>query len=178
MRPVADDDLTILIPWLLEEAVQAANSDAPVAASKLTLAAQLLGEKMQRDEDRAALEADLERERMRLAVCGVVAMANTAGSAAQARDCHPDYWSASANDVAKMVDEQMRLREELKGRDKAVPVPTAKRLPNRDDLDANAYCWLWDGSSWERGNTIPMLPGGRCAYTHWLPHWALPLPEA
>lgn len=58
----------------------------------------------------------------------------------------------------------------------AVPVAVSERLPGREDLDPNAYCWLWDGSAWERSNTIPMLPEGRCVYTHWLPHWALPLP--
>jgi hypothetical protein len=37
-----DEETATLIPWLLEEAMQAANSDAPYAAGKLTLAAQLL----------------------------------------------------------------------------------------------------------------------------------------
>jgi hypothetical protein len=38
------EEVATLIPWLLEEAAQAANSDAPVAAAMLTLAAQLLSE--------------------------------------------------------------------------------------------------------------------------------------
>lgn len=58
------------------------------------------------------------------------------------------------------------------------PVAVAERLPGKEDLDPNAYCWLWDGNSWERSNTILVLPEGRCVDTHWLPHWALPLPEA
>lgn len=73
------------------------------------------------EEDQAAailrrvpeLEAELERERMRLAACGVVALANTPESAAKARDMHDDYKSASCDDVARMVDEQMNLRAEL-----------------------------------------------------------------
>ena len=40
-----DEETATLIPWLLEEAVQAANSEAPYAAGQLTLAAQLLGER-------------------------------------------------------------------------------------------------------------------------------------
>lgn len=40
-----DDETAELIPWLLEKAMQAANSDAPHAAGQLTLAAQLLGER-------------------------------------------------------------------------------------------------------------------------------------
>jgi hypothetical protein len=43
---VADEELETLIPWLLEKARQAANSDASIAAGKLTLAAQLLGERL------------------------------------------------------------------------------------------------------------------------------------
>lgn len=56
------------------------------------------------------LRADLDRERMRLAACGVVAMANTPESAKTARDMLPEYRSASCDDVARMVDKQMELR--------------------------------------------------------------------
>ena len=59
----------------------------------------------------AELENELERERMRLAACGVVAMANTPATAAKARQMHPDYWSASCGDVARAVDEEMKLRK-------------------------------------------------------------------
>jgi hypothetical protein len=43
----------------------------------------------------AELRAELERERIRLAACGVVAKADTPESAKEARDMHPDYHSAS-----------------------------------------------------------------------------------
>lgn len=59
--------------------------------------------------DRA--EADLERERMRLAACSVVALSNTAETAAKAREMHPDYDSASVRDVAAAVDREMAMRE-------------------------------------------------------------------
>ncbi len=36
----------VVVPWLLEFAVQAANNGFPRAAGKLTLAAQLLGERL------------------------------------------------------------------------------------------------------------------------------------
>lgn len=61
----------------------------------------------------AALRAELERERMRLAACGVVAMADTPASAAKAREMHDDYRSASCDDVARRVDECIALRAEL-----------------------------------------------------------------
>jgi hypothetical protein len=60
----------------------------------------------------ADLRAKLERERMRLAACGVVALADTPVSAAEARNMHPDYMSASCVDVARRVDECMALRAE------------------------------------------------------------------
>jgi hypothetical protein len=59
-----------------------------------------------------ASEAELERERMRLVACGVVTQANTRESAAKARDMHPDFRSASCDDVARAVDREMELRGE------------------------------------------------------------------
>lgn len=59
------------------------------------------------------LLAELERERMRLAACGVVAMSNTRSSAARQRIMHDDYRSASCDDVAQAVDREMRYREAL-----------------------------------------------------------------
>lgn len=50
-------------------------------------------------------ESELERERMRLAACGVVALADTPESAAQAREMRDEYRSASCDDVARRVDE-------------------------------------------------------------------------
>ena len=73
----------------------------------------------------AELEAELERERMRLAACGVVAMANTPESAARARDMHPDYRSASCDDVARAVDAEMAMRAE---RDAARSTRSTRRL--------------------------------------------------
>lgn len=68
------------------------------------------------------LQAELDRERMRLAACGVVALADTPESAAKARDMHPDYRSASCDDVARRVDECMSLRADAqKWRDLQTP---------------------------------------------------------
>lgn len=61
----------------------------------------------------AGLRQKLETERMRLAACGVVALANTQDSAAKARDMHPEYRSASCDDVARSVDREMELRQKL-----------------------------------------------------------------
>ena len=68
---------------------------------------------LQAERDALAAElADLERERMRLAACGVVAMADTPESAAKAREMRDEYRSASCDDVARRVDECMTLRAE------------------------------------------------------------------
>ena len=63
-------------------------------------------------EDVAAVAAELERERMRLAACGVVALADTPDSAAKGREMLPEYRSASCDDVARRVDECMQMRVE------------------------------------------------------------------
>lgn len=60
--------------------------------------------------ERDKLRYDLEQERMRLTACGLVALANTPASAAVTRNMAPEYRSAACDDVANMVDEQMRLR--------------------------------------------------------------------
>lgn len=66
----------------------------------------------------AEIERELERERMRLAACGVVAMCDTPESASQARDMHPEYFSASCGDVGSVGGGEMRakicLRETLR----------------------------------------------------------------
>ena len=72
-----------------------------------------------RYDNYAALEAECERLRMQLAACGVVALANTPKSAAQARQMHPDYMSASCSDVADAVGREMTLRRQ---RDKLAKV--------------------------------------------------------
>lgn len=60
----------------------------------------------------ASLKEELETERVRLAACGVVAMANTLETAAKWREMRPEYRSASCDDVAKAVDREMALRAE------------------------------------------------------------------
>ena len=58
--------------------------------------------------------AELEQERVRLAGCGVVAMADTPETAARLRAKPGDYGhSASMDDVARRVDECIRLRAEI-----------------------------------------------------------------
>jgi hypothetical protein len=91
-------------------------------------------------DDVAQLRAELERERMRLAACGVVALADTPASAAQARDMHPDYRSASCDDVARRVDECIQLRAALAERAFLQPQDLAD-LTRLDDLFSDGEGW-------------------------------------
>lgn len=88
-------------------------------------------------------ESELERERMRLTACGVVAMADTPESAAKAREMRDEYRSASCDDVARRVDECMTLRAE------------------RDALtrDAERYRWI-RGGSWIGVKWCELYSGG------------------
>lgn len=79
------------------------------------------------------LTAELETERMRLTACGVAALANTADSAARARDIRPEYRSASLDDVERAVDREIQLRDE---RDEL------RRQLAEAELDAQRYRWL------------------------------------
>ena len=58
------------------------------------------------------LREELEIERMRLAACGAVALANTPETAKQARHMQDNYRSASLDDVIRAVDAEMELRAE------------------------------------------------------------------
>jgi len=86
---------------------------SPEAAQRLQgyreLGQQVAKAQNERDEARA----ELETERLRLAACGVVAMANTPESAARARDILPVHFSASLQDVMRAVDREMDLRAEV-----------------------------------------------------------------
>lgn len=63
--------------------------------------------------ERNQLKDELERERMRLAACGVAAMSNTRETAKLNRQVHDEYRSASLDDVCAAVDREMALRERV-----------------------------------------------------------------
>jgi len=57
-----DEEAATVIPWLLEEAAQAADAGQPYAAGKLTLAAQLLGERRPATKPVPVAERPWERD--------------------------------------------------------------------------------------------------------------------
>lgn len=64
-------------------------------------------------KERDRLKEQLELEQIRHSACGVIALSDTPESAAKARDMLPEYYSASAQDVARRVDECIQLRQQL-----------------------------------------------------------------
>lgn len=58
-------------------------------------------------------ETEIERLRMQLVACGVVALANTPESAAKQRAMHPDYMSDSCKQVMVIVDKEMEGRARI-----------------------------------------------------------------
>jgi len=130
-----------------------------------------------------SLEKELERERLRLAACGVVAMADTPESAAKARDIRPDFWSASLDDVIRQVDALMEARaaQPPAPAPVAVPVAVSERLPGEGDCDAEGMCWLFSKVEieWRLLNVAnPGVPHLKYCFSHWLPAHAIPLPQA
>jgi len=122
-------------------------SDTPRMSIKFSgeLGMSLLNRIAQLERERDEAIADLETERLRLAACGVVAMANTPESAARVRDILPVHFSASLHSVMGAVDREMELRAEV------------ERL--RKTLDEIATYWngshrpaeTLDAAEWTRG---------------------------
>jgi hypothetical protein len=120
------------------------------------------------------LEQQLETERMRVVACGIIATSDTPFSAAKNRDCHPDYWSASADDIARQIDELMRLRAQQK------TVPMSERLPGPEDCDEQGRCWMFGNveGDWRLISTInPGIPKLKYCFSHWLPANDIPTPS-
>lgn len=91
-------------------------------------------------------DAEIERLRMQLVACGVVAMSNTAASASWARDIHPDYRCASVDDVARAVDREMAERNRADERDAEI----ARLHARIDAIVAKAPGAVTIEDAWER----------------------------
>jgi hypothetical protein len=74
----------------------------------------------------------------------------------------------------------VRVALQLWGSPPIEPVPVSERLPGPEgDCDAEVRCWWGDAGndefvpSWR----LCKQPDKPC-FTHWLPHWALPVPSS
>jgi hypothetical protein len=77
------------------------------------------------------------------------------------------------NDFSAALDEY-RAALARYGTPAIEPVPVSERLPGPEDCDAEGRCWWWDEDDdmWRLSEHRPWL----LCWTHWLPHWALPVP--
>ena len=111
------------------------------------------------------LRVELETERMRLVACGVVALANTPDSAKQAREMRPEYWSASCGDVARMVDENIKLRARIEEMERREPVAWLHESRRDSDVVTNAVKHVWGkaavGSMAAYSIPLYTLPGAK-----------------
>lgn len=63
------------------------------------------------------------------------------------------------------------------------PIPVAQRLPELHELDGEGRCWAYrsashepHGKAWILGTPVSLqLTRPWCSFSHWLPHWALPI---
>jgi hypothetical protein len=64
------------------------------------------------------------------------------------------------------------------GRPAIEPVPVNKCRPGPEDCDANGIVWAWDSGClrWDTAFWDAAFPSDT-DITHWLPHWALPVPQ-
>jgi len=88
------------------------------------------------------------------------------GAKARWREGFPEGWGlADMERDAHIAGLRAVLAAVLarRGRPAVAPVPVAERLPGPEDCDDQGRCW-W----------LARLP---FPFTHWLPHWALPVPQ-
>lgn len=65
------------------------------------------------------------------------------------------------------------------------PIPVNARLPELHELDRQGRCWAYRsttheplGKAWVLGTPVSLqLTRSWCSFTHWLPHWCLPVVE-
>jgi hypothetical protein len=66
------------------------------------------------------------------------------------------------------------------GRPAIKPVPVSERLPGPEDCDDQGRCWMCgkvDGDWRLISIDNPGVPQLKYAFSHWLPHWVLPVPQ-
>jgi hypothetical protein len=63
------------------------------------------------------------------------------------------------------------------GRPAITPIPISERLPGAEDCDGEGECWWFHPGDDETGDFWTLYEGGTLfGDTHWLPHWAFPVP--
>jgi hypothetical protein len=163
-----DEETATLIPWFLEKAMQAADSDQPCAAGRLTLAAQLLGERRSTIQPVPGARKPVVDYSRVPEIATEAQIRSAAQYLVKKRNCAGDLIPAIEYAIARW------------GTPAIEPVPVSERWPEAGD-------WVWHCYAgvrfWEHGRYngrqffIGDGPESQPA-THWLPANALPTPEA
>jgi hypothetical protein len=83
------------------------------------------------------------------------------------------------NDAGRVASWRQFARAVLArwGTPAAQPVPVIERLPGPEECTAQGWCWVLYRSFATWTLEPPLGQDGKhTGYTHWLPHWALPVP--
>ena len=99
-----------------------------------------------------------------------------------ADDCGLDHdWECTAEEILTFA----RTIQQRSTPSAIEPVPVSERLPRPEDCDAEGRCWVGCPAFVDDGDhgSIAYNPSWelcRCTPddTHWIPHWALPVPGA
>jgi hypothetical protein len=87
-------------------------------------------------------------------------------------------------DAKILSDAAILLEQQAAPAPAVVPVAVSERLPGEGDCDTEGRCWLLHVDKlglleWHFLNRYPSLDSySYYGYTHWLPHHAIPLPQA
>jgi hypothetical protein len=88
-------------------------------------------------------------------------------------------WLNSRGRMADLGTRNWYFRAATLFQQQAAPVPVSERLPGPEDCDAEGRCWMCGKveGDWRLISTDnPGVPQLKYAFSHWLPHWALPVP--
>ena len=92
---------------------------------------------------------------------------------------HPEAEPLSAVEYARELEiRKARAALARWGNSAPQPIPLSERLPEPKDCNEGMF-WAWSGDVWELIHIDSMNWEfyKHHGFTHWLPHWALPLPD-
>jgi len=88
---------------------------------------------------------------------------------------YDSYSYADGGDAADRMKDAIDAARAALNAPPLAPIPVSEGLPGAKECDAKGRCWLSNSDTpygWILDN-----PEQCTNYTHWLPHWAIPLPE-
>lgn len=99
------------------------------------------------------------------------------------------YWASPTDDApdasrdAELEADEEAIAPEPSPLEHVAPIPVSERLPELHELDRQGRCWAYRsttheplGRAWVLGTPVSLqLTRPWCSFTHWLPHWSLPI---